>query len=60
MMCMKGYARLWIWRRLKQLGASQSVILYVFYKQIRCVLEMALAVWVPGLTQAESMQIERV
>ena len=35
-------------------------MLDVFYKQIRCVLELAVAVWVPGLTLAESMQIERV
>ena len=35
-------------------------MLDVYYKQIRCILEMAVAVWLPGLTKAESMQIERV
>ena len=32
----------------------------VYNKQIRCVLELAVAVWMPGLTMAESDQIERV
>ena len=59
-MCKKGYSRLWMLRRLKRLGASSSDMLDVFYKQIRCVLELAVSVWVPGLTQAESFQIERV
>ena len=47
-------------RRLKSLGASHSEMLDVYYKQIRCILEMAVAVRVPGLTKAESLQIERV
>ena len=56
----KGYARLWMLRRLNHLGASQSEMLDVFFKQIRSILEMAVAVWLPGLTQAECLQIERV
>ena len=47
-------------RRLKGLGASHAEMLDVFNKQIRCVLEMAVAVWQPGLTQAQSKQLERV
>ena len=35
-------------------------ILAVFYKQIRCVLEMAMAVWEPGFSKVQSKQIERV
>ena len=35
-------------------------MLDVYYKQIRCVLELAAVVWTPGLTKAESYQIERV
>ena len=60
MMCQKGYARLWMLRRLKKLGANQSEMIDVFNKQIRCVLELAVAVWTPGLTKAECDQIERV
>ena len=47
-------------RRLKGLGASSREIMDVFNKQIRCVLEMAVAVWEPNLTKAQSKQLERV
>ena len=59
-MCKKAYARLWMLRRLKELGASSTEMLDVFHKQIRCVLEMAVAVWEPALTKAQSKQLERV
>ena len=42
-MCQKGYARLWMLRRLKGLGASTEEMLDVYEKQIRCVLELAVA-----------------
>ena len=35
-------------------------MLDVYNKQIRCVLELAVAVWTPGLTKQEGYQIERV
>ena len=59
-MCEKGYARLWMLRRLKSLGASIPEMLDVYQKQVRSVLELAVPVWEPGLTQLESKQIERV
>ena len=59
-MCKKAYARMWMIRRLKKLGANPTEMLDVFYKQIRCVLELAVAVWEPSITVAESNQIERV
>ena len=59
-MCRNGYARIWMLRRLRRLGASRTDMLDVYYKQIRCVLEMAVVVWTPGLTKSESVQIERV
>ena len=59
-MCQKGFARLWMLRRLKKLGATQTEMLDVYYKQIRCMLELAVAVWTPGLSKAEGYQIERV
>ena len=59
-MCKKAYARIWMLRRLKKLGASRIDMLDVYNKQIRCVLELAVSVWVPGLTLAENYQIERV
>ena len=59
-MCKNAYSRIWMLRRLRRLGASHADMLDVYYKQIRCVLEMAVAVWTPGITKAESVQIERV
>ena len=56
----KGYKRLWILRRLKKLGASGSDLLDIYFKQVRCVLEMAVPAWNPGLTKQEIKQIERV
>ena len=47
-------------RRLKGLGASSTEMLDVFHTQIRCVLELAVAVWEPALTKAQSKQLERV
>ena len=47
-------------RRLKGLGASTSELLDVYQKQVRSVLELAVPVWQPALTQHETKQIERV
>ena len=56
----KGYSRLWILRRLKALGAGPEDLKDVFLKQVRSVLELAVPAWHPGLTQADSLDIERV
>ena len=40
-MCQKAYARLWMLRRLKPLGASVDELLDVYDKQIRCMVEFA-------------------
>ena len=58
--CKKAYSRIWMLRRLRKLGASQTDMLDVYCKQIRCVLEFGVAVWASGLTMAEVTQIERV
>ena len=58
--CGKAYARLWVLRRLKPLGVTRSVLLEVYEKQVRCVVEYASPVWSGGLTKAECYQIERV
>ena len=59
-MCNKGYARIWMLRRLSKLGANSDDMLNVYNKQIRCILELAVPVWTPGLTKHEIYQIERV
>ena len=58
--CQKAYARLWILRRLKPIGATIEELIDVYDKQIRCVVEFAAPVWTSGLTVAEVNQIERV
>ena len=58
--CQKGYARLWMLRRLKGLGPSISEMLDVYEKQIRYVLELAVPVWHSSLVQADRLSIERV
>ena len=42
--CQKGYSRLWMLRRLKGLGASETELLDVYMKQLRLVLELAVPV----------------
>ena len=59
-MCSKGFARLWLLRRLKTLGATNEELLDAYQKQIRSVMEWAVPVWEPGLTKRDSYQIERV
>ena len=56
----KAYQRLWMVRRLKQMGANDDELLDVYCKQIRSVLEYAAVVWHPGLTAANITSIERV
>ena len=58
--CQKGYARLWMIRRLKSLGASQAELLDIYQKQVRSVLELAVPVWQASITKHEKRQIERV
>ena len=51
---------LWMIRRLKSLGATNTELADVYKKQARCVLEMAAPVWTPALTKCQIAQIERV
>ena len=58
--CQKEYSRLWILRRLKGLGASETEILDVYMKQVWSILELAVPVWQRAITKQEIKQIERV
>ena len=44
-------SRIWMIRWLSKLGASQTDMLDVYNKQIRCVLVLVEAVWTPELTK---------
>ena len=48
--CKKGYARLWVLRRLKFLGATIEEMFDIYMKQIRLVLELAVPLWHTGIT----------
>ena len=52
--CQKGYTKLWVLRRLKALGATESELLDVYEKQVRSILELAVPVWQPALILSES------
>ena len=56
----KGFRRIWMLRRLKNLGASCENLVEVYIKQIRSVLELAVPVWHSSLTVADRVGIERV
>ena len=56
----KGYKKLWMMRRLKELGANEDDLIDVYIKQIRSVLELAVPAWHGAITQAERDEIERV
>ena len=58
--CQKAYARMWMLRRLKPLGATTEELLNIYEKQIRCITEFASPVWTSGLTKDEVNQIERI
>ena len=56
----KAYKRLWIIRRLKQMGASTEALIDIYTKHVRSVLEFAAVVWSSSLTQENIRTIERV
>ena len=58
--CTKAYARLCMIWRLQSLGATANELVDVFEKQVRCILELAVAVWAGNLTQLQVAQIECV
>ena len=56
----RAFKRIWMLRRLKNLGANHSQLIDVYIKQIRSVLELAVPVWHSSLTVADKLSIERV
>ena len=56
----KAYSRLWMIKRLKNLGLNTASLLEVFKMQIRSVLEFGAVVWHSMLSDKNSREIERV
>ena len=59
-MVKKANKRLWILRRLKNLGARNKDLIDLYEKQIRSILELAAPAWHGSITQNERIMIERV
>ena len=55
-MVAKGYKRIWILRRLKNLGATDEGLKDVYIKQIRAILEYAVPVWHSNITKLENTE----
>jgi hypothetical protein len=49
-MVVRAFKRIWMLRRLKNLGAKEEQLIYVYTKQVRSVLELAAPVWHFSLT----------
>ena len=56
----KAFKKIWILRRLKVLGANVPDLMDINITHVRCMLELAVPAWHPGLTAGEAVDIERV
>ena len=52
--------KMWIMRRLKKLGAENTDLLEVYFKQVRSIAEYAVPVWNSGLTGEDISKLERI
>ena len=52
--------KLWILRRLKGLGAKKQVLVDIYIKHCRSILEYAVPVWQASITVVERLNLERV
>ena len=59
-MIIKANRRLWVLRRLRNIGASQEDLLSIYKMQVRCILEYAVSAWQGSLTESEKVALERV
>ena len=59
-MVKKSNKRLWLLRRLKNLGANHKQLVEVYIKQVRCILELAAPAWQGSITLTEKQDIERI
>ena len=56
----KSYKRMWIIKRLANLGCPQDDLLMTYVRQIRSICEFAAPFWGPMITLDESRRIERI
>ena len=55
-----GFAKLWLLRRLKGTNAPRHVLIDIYIKQIRSVLEYAVPAWATSLTEEDCRHLERI
>ena len=60
LMVSRAYMKLWIVKRLLNLGASLEDLTDIFVKHVRSILEYGAPVWNSSLTKQEAVDIERV
>ena len=53
-------SKLWILRRLRNLGANKCELVDIYNKQCRGILEFGAPAWHSGITNQERVDIERV
>ena len=58
--CTKARQRLWAILRMKNLKLDNSILIDIFNKEIRSILEFACPVWNGALTKQDSGRIEKV
>ena len=56
----QAYSRIWILKRLVNLGASRPILVDTYTKQVRTVLEYGVPVWHSSLTLQQKSQLESV
>ena len=59
-MCQKAQKRLWMLRRIKDLGGSKEDLLCVYLLQIRVLLETAVSSWNGALTKINIGKLEKI
>ena len=57
-MVQKATRKLWMLRRLKNMGAEETDLVDMYVKQIRSLLELAVPAWQGAVTQEEKLDIE--
>ena len=55
-----GYAKLWLLQRFKRTNAPCHVLIDIYMKQIRSVLEYAVPAWATLLTEEDCRHLERI
>ena len=54
----RAFAKIWILRRLKALGASQRVLKLIYYQHVRSILEFGVPAWNSGISTLDIKKLE--